>query len=304
MHTAFVYRPHCELCGSSQTQSLLKKSFTDPAVWDFLTHYYQGRIEKELLVGASYEISKCLRCGFIWQASILNDDLMSKLYDTWIAADGSLKKKRAAEVPLGYLRQAELIGRLLPDKAPANLHVLDFGMGWGYWCMAARTAGYHAVGLEISEKRLQFAREQGVEVVKQLSELRDQNFDFINADQVFEHIPQPLQTLKLLVAHLNPGGIVRIAVPDGQGIEHELARPDWRASKNSIHPLEHINCFQHKTLIHLGEYAGLSVVSQPALLTMRHGWQALARGVVARYYRRFFGTVLYFRYSNSTPEPV
>lgn len=296
MSTAFVQRPKCELCGSDRAESLLVKSFGDAAIWDFLAHYYEGRIQKELLAEASYGISKCRMCGFIWQAAILNDDLMGELYDTWIAPETSLNKKRATDAPLGYVRQTELIGRLQPGKKAVDIRVLDFGMGWGYWCMAAKKWGYQTVGLEISDKRLQFAREQGIEVAHQLSDLSGQCFDFINADQVFEHIPQPLETLKLLVRHLNPGGVVRIAVPDGQGIERELAQADWHASKNAIHPLEHINCFQHKTLVHLGKQAGLSVISQPILLTRRYGWKALAKGLVARSYRRFFSTVLYFRY--------
>jgi SAM-dependent methyltransferase len=297
LRATFVHRPHCEVCGSTQTQTLLTRSFADDTIWNFLAHYYEGRIEKDVLADAVYDIVECQVCGFIWQSYILSDDWMGTLYETWIDSQGSLSKKRDTRISSGYTRQAELIGRFFPGRASGDIRVLDFGMGWGYWCMAARKCGYQTLGLDISETRVQFAHEQGIDAVTQLSELKDARFDFINADQVFEHIPEPLETLQSLVQHLNRGGIVRIAVPDGRGIRQELAQPGWQASKNAIHPLEHINCFYHQSLIRLGECAGLSTISQPVLFTLRHGWKSLFKSVAARYYRRFFGTVLYFKYS-------
>ncbi len=95
----FVHRPLCELCASNQTQLLFKTPFTDASVCDFLLHYYEGRIKKELLIEASYEVREYSVCNFIWQAFILADN--------WIDAESSLRKKRDTNNPLGYLRQAE-----------------------------------------------------------------------------------------------------------------------------------------------------------------------------------------------------
>src|SRR5690606_17208053 len=117
-----------------------------------------------------------------------------------------------------YARQMGGIATLFPRKAAPEIHVLGFGMGWGFWCLAAKARGFQVVGLELSEERLRFAREQGTESWRTLSDNPIANFDFINAEQVFEHIPQPRETLTTLAARLNPGGVVRIAVPDGAGM--------------------------------------------------------------------------------------
>jgi 2-polyprenyl-3-methyl-5-hydroxy-6-metoxy-1,4-benzoquinol methylase len=294
---AFTSRPHCELCGAQQPSTLLARSFSDPAVWSFLEHYYEGRIDKDALGDAMYELVRCPACGFIWQKHILNDAGMATLYDQWIAADNSLKKKQSTDIAPGYVRQAELVRLLMPGRAAADIRVLDFGMGWGYWCKAAQSLGYQIVGLELAESRIEFARDMGIEAVQQLDELKGRTFDFINAEQVFEHIPQPLETLKTLCTYLDSGGVVRIAVPDGAKVAQEVAQPGWAASKNAVHPLEHINCFTHTTLARLGQEAGLTLIPQPVHVTLRYGAVSLLRGIVASTYRRFAGTAMYFRKS-------
>lgn len=288
----FVARPTCELCGTASPKTLLKKPFTNSAISHFLAEYYAGRVPTNLLNNAVYEIVKCQHCGFIWQAHILNDAGMNELYDKWISAEDSLKKKQKAGIG-GYKRQISLIKNLFPGKTPADIQVLDFGMGWGFWCQAAMAQGYPVIGVELSPSRVQYARQQGVTIAENLTDLAGKQFSFINAEQVFEHIPQPLETLKTLAAYLQPRGVVRIAVPDGAGIEQELAQPDWSTSKNAVHPLEHINTFTHTTLLKLGENAGLRVIPQP--LQRGGGLRTWGRSAAVSLYRQFFGTALYFQ---------
>lgn len=296
-NSTFIYRCNCELCGSDRKTILLSKEFADPAMWDLLELYYEGRINKSILSSEKYEIVKCYECGFIWQAYILSDKLMEELYSVWISPEQSLEKKKNADISLfsGYVREVEIIAFLLYLKKPFEINVLDFGMGWGYWCQMAKAFGYNVIGVELCKERLNYARENGINAVENLSDIGTQKFDFINAEQVFEHIPNPLETLKLLVSRLRNKGIVRIAVPKGRSIEKELSNPDGKASKNAILPLEHINCFTHRTLQELGEAAGLEVIKQPFLLGHRHDFKSFIKGILGKYYRQFFGTSLYFR---------
>ena len=290
----FIFRPCCELCGSDKKKTLLSREFTHPSIWNFLNTYYGGKIESHDLANGKYEIAKCSKCGFMWQAYILNDELMEKLYNHWISLEQSLNKKRYANISLysGYARQVENISFLL-NKKPFEINVLDFGMGWGYWCLMAKAFGYNVSGLEISKERINFAKKNGIDVIGG-SDITSDKFDFINAEQVFEHISDPGGTLKLLARSLKKGGIIRISVPDGKKIEHELANPEWMASKNAIQPLEHINCFTHKTLLKLGELANLEI-KQAFILSHRYDFELYLRGVLGKYYRGFFGTSLYFK---------
>lgn len=288
----FIHRPFCELCGSQQTVSLLSFPFTGAPVWDFLEIYYEKRIPKTLLDGATYEISLCKTCGFLWQANILNDRWMGELYDQWISAEASLKKKQSGLSV--YRRQMETIAALFSHQPPASLRLLDFGMGWGFWCMAAQEWGYNVTGLEISPTRAAFAQEHGIRVAQDLSELAGQPFNFINAEQVFEHIPRPVDTLKMLTDCLAPGGVIRIAVPDGSRLKQVQNQTAWEAVQDVLHPLEHINCFTHQTLTRLGNSCGLKRTAYP-IAPLAKGWRTFARSAAVRGYRTFFDTTLLFR---------
>ena len=292
--TVFNHRDRCALCGGVEKATLLSRAFTDPSIWGFLEKYYEGRVPRETLGDGLYEIVQCSRCAFIWQAYILNDRWMAELYDRWIGSEDSLQKRVDGGVGR-YARQTEVIAALFPRKAAPEIQVLDFGMGWGFWCLAAKARGFRVVGLELSEERLRFACEQGIESWRTLADNPAVSFDFINAEQVFEHIPQPRETLAALAARLHPGGVVRIAVPDGAGMARELAQPDWHAAKDALHPLEHINCFTRQTLTALGHTAGLRVVHPPLQPAASRGFQGALKSAAGSVYRRFFGTVLDFR---------
>lgn len=290
----FIFRPYCELCQSDEKQILLSREFSHPSVWEFLATYYEGRIDKHDLAGGKYEIAKCSKCGFIWQTHVLNDELMDKLYSVWISPEQSFIKKNQADVTLysAYAREVEYISFLL-NKKPFEINVLDFGMGWGYWCLMAKAFRYNVSGLELSQERTDFARENAINVIG-WSDISSDRFDFINAEQVFEHLSNPLETLKSLVGSLSKGGFIRISVPDGRKIEQELRNPEWKPSKNAIQPLEHINCFTYKTLLKLGELADLKA-KEPFPLPRGYNPGFYLKEIIRKSYHTFSPTTrLYF----------
>lgn len=301
-HPFFVSRSNCPVCDSTHTVELRKTEFTASPIWEFLQRYYSNRIPSETVAGAYFEVVQCKNCSFTWQQNILNDAGMEKLYDEWISSEDSLAKKQVTDISLyaGYARQVEAIAHLL-GKKPNETMVLDFGMGWGYWCRIAQAYGFQAYGVEIATERLAYGRQFGLQAVSDLNDLPDIQFDFINSEQVFEHVPAPRESLVNLVSKLKRGGIIRISVPNGSGISEAIQRPGWKPASDAIHPLEHINCFTNQTLISLAASAGLKLAEQPrflgqGLLGKSYGGskKSWLTSVVGRYYRRYRGTTLYF----------
>ncbi|MBX3057494.1 MAG: class I SAM-dependent methyltransferase [Anaerolineae bacterium] len=301
----FEYRSICDICGSEQAEILLSLHFTDPLVWNFLANYYENKIDRQVLIDTKYELVKCRQCGFIWQPYILNSEGMDMLYNQWISAEQSKIKKQEADIALysGYARQVELIAYLLKKK-PSNIDILDFGMGWGYWCMMAKAFGYKVAGAEISLERIAYAQNNGVEVIEDITQVGERRFDFINAEQVFEHINQPLYTLNILVGLLKKDGIIRLSVPNGQGIESAVKKVKWRPIHDAVHPLEHINCFTNKTLMRMAGLAGLVPIQQPHMLgqgllgkSYNRNLKSWVTSLGGKYYRRYWGTTLYFQRS-------
>jgi 2-polyprenyl-3-methyl-5-hydroxy-6-metoxy-1,4-benzoquinol methylase len=254
----------------------------------FLERYYGGRVPLEAMANEELIIVRCRTCGLIWQRRILDDQGLELLYEHWISADESRTKKSATAA--GYGPQISRLASYFP--APIEMiRTLDFGMGWGFWLMAARDAGLTVTGVELSADRRRFAQDHGIETVPSLEDLGDREFDIINTEAVFEHLPDPVSTLTALVPRLAMGGLLRISVPDGRLLPRNLKRPTWEPSKDAIHPLEHINAFTHASLRRFGTDAGLVVVPQPV---GAHGILMRGRETAVSVYRRLRGTVLLF----------
>jgi 2-polyprenyl-3-methyl-5-hydroxy-6-metoxy-1,4-benzoquinol methylase len=296
--TSFLKRDTCPICGSMQFTTLYSRPFLHPDVWGFLHRYYGGRVSQIAVAGGNYEIASCSECGGMFQVEILEDRLMGELYSNWISSSESLAKKERSGTRsfARYAAEVEVIPRLV-DQQPADIRVLDFGMGWGHWCAMAQAFGMNATGIELSKERILYAQQLGLKAVPSLDNLRDVEFDFVNIDQVLEHLPAPQRIVEDLVSILRPGGVIRLSVPDGRKARRNVCRSDWKPSKDAIHPLEHINCFTNRTLKTLAFGVGLEWIRQPLVAYSTRSHLGHLKNVLLRTYRSSRTTTLYFRRS-------
>ncbi len=265
--------------------------YRDPQLGGFIEDFYGGRVPLAQFGAEHYLVARCRRCGMIYQPRILDREGMRCLYEDWVDQAASLRKKENAPARLfrKYAGQLQTLSRLLPGP-PQRLRILDYGMGWGYWCRMAQAHGYDVTGLELSAARRAHARELGIRVEDSLPSAA-RAFDFIQASQVFEHLPAPLESLQELAARLSTGGVLYLRVPDGRRVEAVLRRLGWSPGLDAIHPLEHINCFTRKTLVELAARAGLEPVAPP----VRLGWGNLCNGIKRELADRYLNTHVYFR---------
>ncbi len=254
----FIERLKCEMCGSLVHDILIRKHFTDDSVFDFIKNYYNKRVPENLLENKKFEVRKCKKCGFVWQGYVLNDDGMGELYNEWISEKESLAKKEKSGTGPHEEYVAEI--KKFLKKPASEIKVLDFGMGWGFWCAAAQKQGFEVYGFEIAQTRMDYAKTAGINVINWDEISQNGPYDFINADQVFEHIVNPLETINFLTKNIKNNGIIKVVVPNGMSVSQDLANANWKASKNYIQPLEHINCFDFNSMIKLGKRAGISAI--------------------------------------------
>lgn len=267
----WLLRENCPVCETESGKLLFSRGFFQPPIKQFLESFYSGRVELEYLENASFELYKCSNCRLIWQRQIPNEYLMKKLYREWISPEESFEMHTMADVYhiSNYVR--EIVSVILHSKTmPAEINVLDFGMGWGGWLFMAKAFGLSAYGTEINDDQIEYVKQNGVDVVT-WEEIPQYEFDFINTSQIFEHVATPFNTLRYLTRSLKTGALIKISVPNGKNIERKLDVGDWMApkgSKNSLNPvspLEHINCFQHRTVVKMAELAGLRMFNFPFL---------------------------------------
>jgi SAM-dependent methyltransferase len=118
-------------------------------------------------------------------------------------------------------RRVALVRKYVPGG-----RLLDVGCSIGLMLYETRRVGFEAVGLDISRKMIDYARnvfrvDARLGTLEQLSgELG--RFDAAVIWDVLEHLPYPGQTLGMIGAHLRPGGHVFGQIPNAGGLANRL----------------------------------------------------------------------------------
>ncbi len=267
-----IERTACPACRSLRHSSVYSCAFCDNPIRALLEEYYResGRINVNDLKDADYTLLECSDCGLVYQQAFPGDVLMERLYRERDHFDPLKDRSRLHTSVQYYARHAELMMTLAAHfrKRPYEIKVFDFGLGWAELATMAVASGFETYGAELVESKKQHARSHGIHVIE-WEEIPNYRFDFINADWIFEHLPQPMETLEHLRKGLGERGIIKISVPIGVQIRRRLKVHDWNALKNSrnslnpVHPLEHLNCFEGKSLDKMAACCGLKPFSFP-----------------------------------------
>jgi SAM-dependent methyltransferase len=139
--------------------------------------------------------------------------------------------------------------------------LLDFGCGWGQYLGAAKAVGWDAIGIEIDPEKIEFARSQGLNAVQ--GELLDgifdsETFDAVIAQQVFEHLYDPVSYIEEIRRVLKPGGVLFVSVPNYGSVLARFAGANW----DMVSPVAHVRYFTSGTLKQLLSDHGFEVLSK------------------------------------------
>ena len=140
-----------------------------------------------------------------------------------------------------------------------NNRLLDVGCGGGALLNAARTNGWNAQGVDVSESVAEHVRSLGFDVFKgELHEagFSDGEFDVVTAAELVEHLFDPFSVLKEIQRILRPGGILWTTTPHWRGLSARLLGLKWRV----VAPPEHLQLFSMNGLRTLLANAGFGSV--------------------------------------------
>ena len=136
--------------------------------------------------------------------------------------------------------------------------LLDVGCGVGIFCRAAHAAGWEVRGIDVATAAVEQGRRSApfpleCATAAALGE-RGESFDVVTAFEVLEHLAQPLELLRDLLALVVPGGSFFCTVPNRDSrVVREATRLDWL-------PPVHLLFFTDTALRRLLERAGFTVV--------------------------------------------
>lgn len=260
-----IKRNYCPICSGLDLKLIYSIPYSSSEISLYLKEFYnkQGFIEYSYLEKFNFNLYKCNTCDFVFQNEVPSDFLLKKLYDEWINPE--LAKDRNSKFSREYYKeQFEELNLLIKylNKPPYELKIFDFGLGWANWAKIAQSIGCKVYGCEISNSRQKNALMNNIIMIN-WDEIPKHKFDFINSEQVFEHLINPKETLNYLCQSLTEGGIIKISVPNAYNIEKLILMINWKDFQaiNVFSPLEHINSFKQKSLIKLAKQNNLKTIS-------------------------------------------
>ena len=293
-----VTRERCPACESAHSETLYSASYSESPIRDYLAAFYAktgNGVQFEYLKGSEYILEACQDCGLIYQKQVLSALALRALYEQWLDPSIVYEIERRQRKARYYLWCAAETARVIEylQKLPSEVKFLDFGMGRGNWCLIAKGFGCDVYAMEISDAWQEYANALGVTLLS-WEQLAGHKFDFINAEQVFEHLTDPLPTLTRLRHALSPNGILRINVPGGHDIRSALRAPDWLAPHgqpdylNDVAPLQHLNYFNYEAMVQMAHKAGLEEVEVPGELLQPEGIPAKVKAILRPFYVKLF----------------
>ncbi len=144
---------------------------------------------------------------------------------------------------------------------PQKGRLLDVGSATGAFVQAANEANWEAIGVEISDYAASEGRKKGLDIRTGIIEtcgFDENSFDVITMLDVFEHLPNPVETLSHIKKLLRPGGLFVINIPDAGSAYARIMGKRWPL----IIPPEHIHLFNINNLEMILDRGDFSIVTK------------------------------------------
>ncbi len=295
----FIERNHCIACNSAHLSEISHGRFTDYPLAGFIEADPWGENPMQYLQEAEWSLVKCSDCQQVFHRRILNDWWNERRFTNWMSRDAinefedrrggntfSVKFDRARSYISHIIRIEKLTRGIRGD---GSIRLLDFGCGFGEFLSICARFGFEAVGVDRATPRIEGA---AVRIYRSLDELDGhERFHAITLFEVLEHLDEPGPILESLSERLVPGGLLILETPDCKGIVDIKTHRDY----DKIHPLEHINAFDHDTLKSIAERHGFRNIKRVPVQVTADQFHVLKSEVKYILGRDGISTQLYFR---------
>lgn len=298
---SFDVRHTCPLCGTADAARLHASRYNEDPVRSLVASAFadQGTVDWSLLEDVMFVVDHCRRCDLIYQVNVPNDAMLEVIYTQMISPaflesfEDKLLTLDNFHCIAGEL--SVLFKRL--GKHPAEIRMLDFGIGQGRWARVARAMGATVYATEIGDDKKRQARALGMEVIDD-ADIDRMRFDLIHTEQVMEHLVHPGRDFARLARAVEPGGLFKLAIPYRGRLAALLptkgmpsvalfasggasAIPGDVEAFGAIQPLEHLNAYSRETVAWMAADSGLKIVAQTrrrSITIDTSGPLSLARG--------------------------
>ena len=300
-------RTVCPVC-AGQPEPVFSCRYDEPSLNRVLARVPSAKAE---IARHVFAVDWCPACNLYYQQLVMEDKDLAELYRT-LGGIQDIVNEIAAQKLHWFAHMAEeiLVMRQLLDRPCPK--VLDFGSNWGKWSSMALAYGCDVHAVEVNPVAVEFCASRGIKVLDR-SQLKAHRFDFINVDQVLEHVADPRGLAGELAHVLLPSGYMKWSVPGEKALPDKL-RLAQRTRQFSVleadeldalEPLVHINLFSNSALRALGRLVGLKPAQLPFFKWLGAGqlWnmpRQFGRNITLPHKRwRGRGTYLWFQHDET-----
>ncbi|MCC7078209.1 MAG: class I SAM-dependent methyltransferase [Acidimicrobiia bacterium] len=232
-----------------------------------------------------YDIFRCRACKLAYVHPIPSDEELAAQYDdhdwfgwTSINRSSGVRSQAAADtLPAQAIKANAEYLEFAERRLGGPGRLLDVGCGNGPMLLCARERGWDVVGLETSKWAVQFCREAlDLDVRRGVLEgnsLDPASFDLVTAIGSVEHMPRPVESLRVAGTLVRRGGLVAIAVPNDNALPRHLLGKEWR----NFVPPSHLWYFNRRNIVMALEKAGLRAVHIENRSLRPREWRAIDR---------------------------
>lgn len=239
---------NCPSCGSSAAVSL-------------------GEIEKTMehsFGSEPFSLSECRSCDMIYLGQNLSSDDFMHMYEDSLQFNGSVYREeetvKAAKAYYGAC-YAELLGEM--GIAPEHVRVLEAGAGRAWMCMVAHEIGKAlTVAQDVSPEcaaECPWVDEYVVGEITDSRVARRAPYHVISVTHVIEHVPSPVDFMRVLKANLHEQGRLFITAPhrplNWSGVGSIETWREWSYN----HVPAHLQYFSENAMSVAAQGAGLKV---------------------------------------------
>jgi SAM-dependent methyltransferase len=272
-----------------------------------------GVVDNRLGVPGSYEIRRCVRCGFEQTSPLPSQAELKDLYEKYYnfgGESGTFYTKWRERFLFSFLYRlwTRLDGDVAFHGRRGSGRLLDVGCNEGRGLRTYASNGFQAEGLELNENAAKVARDAGFRVYTCLLEefVPDASYDVAILSNVLEHSLNPRQMLSDVGRVLKTNGEVWISCPNGDSWLRGLFKRSWI----NWHVPFHISHFSAATLRRLLSETGYSRIEirqiTPALWIAQStiAWMFAEKGKKTGRLRSAFWTLLLMMFARFVLFPA
>ncbi len=215
-----------------------------------------------------FDVIACEACGFRHVVPLPDPAELEDAYrEAYYTEEKPTFLTRAGEdqdwAALSHRDRLESFERLLGKSARL---LLDVGCGPGFFLSSAKQRGWTVQGIEPSRQAAQHARGLGLDVTEDFFNARTAarlpRYDVVHLNNVLEHVPNPIEVVRLARGLLPSGGVLCLTVPNDFTPFQEAAATALSLNEWWVAPPHHLNYFDFESLAQVLTREGFAIADR------------------------------------------